>query len=357
MSRGAFTKSRALLFTCMLLAAAPVFARKSTDVIVMKNGDRMTGQVKSLNAGILSVSLDYVNGTISVDWSEVAHLESSQLFVVLTQGGSAYEGTLVTAETPSGQPVKIQLTETSGNKMEIDRSQIVRMTQTSEEFHQRFNGAINSGILYSKGNQSTQYNLGVDVQYLRERWAAEADYTSSLSANSNSAISTRNQLQLQGYHLLPWRNYFYGGLGNLLQSSVQGITLQTTLGGGVGYFFKDTNRINIAVLGGLGWQSTNYKPSSNTQGTQNIAAALIAAQVKLFKFKKTNLDLTVSVLPAISDPGRVRFNTNATYYLKLFGNLSWNLSFYGNWDNQPPHGLAGSDYGSSSGLSWTFGNK
>ena len=357
MSRGAFTKSQALLFTCMLLAAAPVFARKSTDVIVMKNGDRMTGQVKSLNAGILSVSLDYVNGTISVDWSEVAHLESSQLFVVLTQGGSAYEGTLVTAETPSGQPVKIQLTETSGNKMEIDRSQIVRMTQTSEEFHQRFNGAINSGILYSKGNQSTQYNLGVDVQYLRERWAAEADYTSSLSANSNSAISTRNQLQLQSYHLLPWRNYFYGGLGNFLQSSVQGITLQTTLGGGVGYFFKDTNRINIAVLGGLGWQSTNYKPSSNTQGTQNIAAALIAAEVKLFKFKKTNLDLTVSILPAISDPGRVRFNTNATYYLKLFGNLSWNLSFYGNWDNQPPHGLAGSDYGSSSGLSWTFGNK
>ena len=210
MSRGAFTKSQALLFTCMLLAAAPVFARKSTDVIVMKNGDRMTGQVKSLNAGILSVSLDYVNGTISVDWSEVAHLESSQLFVVLTQGGSAYEGTLVTAETPSGQPVKIQLTETSGNKMEIDRSQIVRMTQTSEEFHQRFNGAINSGILYSKGNQSTQYNLGVDVQYLRERWAAEADYTSSLSANSNSAISTRNQLQLQSYHLLPWRSFFTG---------------------------------------------------------------------------------------------------------------------------------------------------
>jgi hypothetical protein len=31
----------------------------------------------------LSVSLDYVSGTISVDWSKVARLESSQLFVVL----------------------------------------------------------------------------------------------------------------------------------------------------------------------------------------------------------------------------------------------------------------------------------
>jgi hypothetical protein len=29
---------------------------------------------------------------------------------------------------------------------------------------------------------------------------------------------------------------------------------------------------------------------------------------------------------------------------------------YGNWDNRPPPGFASSDYGSSSGVSWTFGN-
>jgi len=48
---------------------------------------------------------------------------------------------------------------------------------------------------------------------------------------------------------------------------------------------------------------------------------------------------------------------NATYYVKLTGNLSWNVSFYGNWDSRPPDGLSDSDYGSSSGLSWKFGNK
>jgi hypothetical protein len=43
--------------------------------------------------------------------------------------------------------------------------------------------------------------------------------------------------------------------------------------------------------------------------------------------------------------------------VKLFSNLKWNVSFYGNWDNQPPANFSGSDYGSSSGLSWTFGNR
>jgi len=33
-----------------------------------------------------------------------------------------------------------------------------------------------------------------------------------------------------------------------------------------------------------------------------------------------------------------------TYYVKLIGNLSWNVSFYGNWDNQPPASFSGSDY-------------
>jgi hypothetical protein len=38
------------------------------------------------------------------------------------------------------------------------------------------------------------------------------------------------------------------------------------------------------------------------------------------------------------------------------GQLSWNISFYGNWDNRPPGNLPGSNYGTSSGLAWTFGS-
>jgi hypothetical protein len=121
---------------------------------------------------------------------------------------------------------------------------------------------------------------------------------------------------------------------------------------------KNTNRTSIAVLGGLAWQGTHYKQSTAIpQGTQNIAAALIGAELKVFRFKKTNLDVTATLIPALSDPGRVFYRTNASYYLKLFSNLSWNVSFYGNWDNRPPPTFSGSDYGSASGLNWTFGNK
>jgi hypothetical protein len=340
-----------------VLVAAPLFARENTDVLVMRNGDRMTCQVKGLDAGVLYVSFDYIDGTTSVQWSKVARLESNQLFIVKTQDGSVYTGKLTTPETPAGQPVKIQVLETPEEKVVIDRTQIVKMGETSDKFWQRFNGEINWGIIYSKGNQSTQYSLGSETEYLRERWSAGANFSSNLSSSSGTSASTRNNLQLGATRLLRRNNYFYSGIGNFLQSSEQGITLQTTLGGGIGRYLKNSNNATISVLGGLVWQSTDYKPSTIPQGQQNLAAAAIAAEVKLFKFNKTNLSLTASLFPAISQPGRLHFNTNATYYVKLFSNLSWNVSFYGNWDNQPPATFSGSDYGSSSGLSWTFGLK
>jgi hypothetical protein len=213
------------------------------------------------------------------------------------------------------------------------------------------------GSTYSKGNGATQYNLGTQTEYVRERWNAGANFSSNLSSSKGTTVSTRNDLQLNVSRLLRWDNYFYSGLDSFLQSSVQGITLQSTLGAGIGRYLKNTNHANISLLGGIAWQNTNYKPSIIPQSAQNLAVAVIEAEVKLFRFNKTNLNVTATLLPAISEPGRVHFNTNAAYYVKLFSNLKWNISFYGNWDNRPPTGLSGSDYGSSSGLSWTFGNK
>jgi len=350
-------KTGVFFFLFTLLTATALFARPKTDVLVMNNGDHITCEIKSLDQGVLSIGIDYVDGTVSVDWLKVKHLESNQLFVVFAQDGSSYEGTLATAETSAGEPMRIRIVESRERRPELERSQVVRMTQTSERIYQRFNGSINFGVTYSKGNSATQYNLSNEVEYLRERWAADANVSSNLTSSSGASASTRNQLGLLSYHLLPWDNYFYAGLGNFLQSSVQEITLQTTLGGGIGHFFQNTNRNSIAVLAGFGWQNTDYKPSAVTSGTQNLATALLATEIKVFKFSKTNLDVSAALLPALSDPGRVRFNTNAYYYLKLFSNLSWNVSFYGSWDNRPPAGFPGSDYGMSSGLSWKFGNR
>ena len=348
----------AILSFALLISAVPLFAREKTDVLVMKNGDHLTCEIKGLDEGTLYVKFDYILGTTSVQWSKVAYLESKQLFVVKTADGSVYTGTLSTAESEEKRPIRIEVLESNGRQTELPRPEVVKLAQTSDKFWQRFSGDIDSGIIFSKANENTQYTLGADAAYLRERWSANADYTSTLSDSQGAtSAATRNQLNLSGMRLMRWNNWFYTGLGSFLQSSEQDIRLQTNVSGGVGRYLTNTNHASVALIGGLAWQGTQYDQSQGPVPTQNVGAALLGAEMKFFRFNKTNLNVRALVFPALSEPGRVFSSVNATYYVKITGDLSWNVSFYGNWDNQPPLRFSGSDYGTSSGLSFTFGLK
>ena len=354
MNRQSVMKMQGVILCCVLFLVTPLFAGDNSDVIVMKNGDRFTGEIKALSGGVLYISVQSILGTSQVQWSKVAHLESKRLFLVKTEDGAVYTGSLNTTHATQGNKrMEIAVAETSG-KAVIESSHVVEMEVTSAKFFRRFNGNINTGVIYSKGNESTQYSLGSQIAYPRERWAARASLNSSLSASTGATASTRNQLDLDVYRLMRWNNWFYAGLGGILQSSEQGIVHQTTFGGGVGRYLKNSNVARISVLAGFSGQNTAYQQHIVAQ---NLASGVVAADLEFFRFDKTNGSVTAVLMPGISDPNRVKFNLNATYYIKLTGNLSWNISVYGNWDSRPPPGLSGSDYGSSSGLSWTFGNK
>ncbi len=345
------------IFCCVLFWAAPMLARESTDVIVMKNGDHLTGEIKGMSQGVLYISMNYILGTSDVQWSKVDHIESKQLFLVKTENGTVYTGTLSSAEIEKGQPMTIEVVESSSQQTTLERRTVVEMDQTSEHFWRRFNGEINTGITYTKGNQSTQYNLSSEVTYPRERWQASASFDSTLSTSTGVTATTRNQVNVGAQRLLRWNNWFYAGEGALLQSSEQGINQQGNIGGGIGRYVLNTNRTKIYLLGGFAWQQTNYAPSVFVSAPQRVATGLVSGGLKFYRFNKTTIEFSGSVFPAISQPGRVYTNVNASYYIKLSGSLSWNVSFYGNWDNLPPPTFSGSDYGTSSGLSITWGNK
>ena len=344
------------LLLCVFLGAPLLVARSKTDVIVMKNGDRITCEIKGLDADTMYISVDYILSTLSVDWAKVDHVESKQLFIVKTQDGLVYSGSLSTPNSTGDRPVHIEILEPSANTVEIEKAQIIKMDETSSSFWKRFNGSIGAGATYNKGNQSTQYNLSSEVNYPRERWSVGSNFNSILSSNTGASTSTRNQLTFNAQRLLRWNNWYYTGIADFLQSSTQGIQLQSSIGAGIGRYLVNNNHATVSLVGGMAWQRINYQERIIPAATQNVASGLLGAEVSLFYFNKTRLSVNMYLLPAVSEPGRVHYNLSTAYYVKLWSNLTWNISFYGNWDNQPPPGFSGSDYGTSTGLSWTFGN-
>jgi len=50
----------------------------------------------------------------------------------------------------------------------------------------------------------------------------------------------------------------------------------------------------------------------------------------------------------------VLLTTDAVYSVKIVGDLWWNFTFYANWNNRAPATFSSTDYGSSSGITYSF---
>ncbi len=336
-------------------SAAELTARNKTDVVLMANGDRFTCEIKRLERGVLYASFDYVDGTVSIEWSKVARVESSQLFIVHVQDGSIYEGTIRTPETPTKQPMKIEVLQPEEKPTPLPFANVVELAPTSESLWRRFSGNIDTGLIYTKGNDTTQYNVGADLRVRGEHWRVAAGYISTFSNSSGADAATRNQSRLWARRLIGGkRAWYYSGAAEFLQSSQQGINLQTTLAGGLGRFLKDTNTTRMAITADLALQQTRYEPSNGSQSSLNALAAMLVVDLHLFRFKKSSFDATASVMPLLTETGRVRSYANTAYSIQVINNLWFKISFYGNWDNRPPANFAGSDYGASSSISYSF---
>ena len=80
-------KVTALLLLILATLSLPTLAAPKTDIIVFNNGDKLTGEIKSMKRGRLNFNTD-ATGTISIEWAEIRHIESLQNIQVETNTGT-----------------------------------------------------------------------------------------------------------------------------------------------------------------------------------------------------------------------------------------------------------------------------
>jgi hypothetical protein len=73
---------------------------------------------------------------------------------VETESGAVYTGKVSTTGASEDPPIKIEITEAAGREVEVAQRKIIKLSRTFNGFWHRFDGAVNTGFLYSKGNES-----------------------------------------------------------------------------------------------------------------------------------------------------------------------------------------------------------
>src|SRR6185369_11712926 len=66
------------------------------DVVVLKNGDHFTGEVKQLSRGQLKLTTDDA-GTLYIEWDKIAAVSTALQYEVVTTNGTRYVGVLAPA--------------------------------------------------------------------------------------------------------------------------------------------------------------------------------------------------------------------------------------------------------------------
>src|SRR5580704_4336717 len=84
----------AILVISGALGGARLEAKSTSDVVVMKNGDKFTGEIKKLENGVLYFKADYMVDPVQLDWARVERLESKDHFDVLLSSGRRVAGTI-----------------------------------------------------------------------------------------------------------------------------------------------------------------------------------------------------------------------------------------------------------------------
>ena len=98
LSAGSGQEHASLLLLLLFMFISPsAGAAPKTDIIIFKNGDKLTGELKSLKRGRLNFNTD-ATGTIGIEWDKIARIESLQNIQVENSSGLRYFGHLVRAE-------------------------------------------------------------------------------------------------------------------------------------------------------------------------------------------------------------------------------------------------------------------
>jgi putative salt-induced outer membrane protein YdiY len=242
-----------LAMSCLLLGATA-----NADVLVLKNGDRITGDVKRIWDAEVTIEPEY-SDEFQVDLDAISHIESTRDFEVEFYDGRSIDAQL-TGENAEGEQV---FTSESGSvaapladMLEVNEPEAAFEWDTDVEVAasaNRGNTDSTTGKIraYSTLKMNDHRHIG-DIEFFREELAM---------------VSTKERDLLKyGYNYLFTDNWFFTANTSFERDPIILLESRLIASAGIGLDFWDTPRRSLSIQLGAGFQSEQID-SVDTDGS------------------------------------------------------------------------------------------
>jgi Protein of unknown function, DUF481 len=335
----------AAVAVCFLIGAPHLYAQK-TDLVVLTNGDRITGEIKGLSRGKLDYSTDDA-GSLSIEWNKVERLTSRNNFELELQSGRKLFGTLVEA----AEPGRLAVSGAAVNTVAIDS--VVRIARLRASFLNRLSGYLDLGFSFAKANENVTLTSSGEVDYRGTHSKQTIAFSTYVQSNNSTTTATRNSLAMNSqWFLAPL--WSLGGVATFQENSELDLDLRASLGA-IGIRTLAQNN-HLELESGAGLILGREKYAGSTSPFWSLEAAVEVA-FDAFRYDTPKLDLTVglAVLPSLTDLGRVRLEFDGKIKHEVFKDFFLGLGATEAFDSRPPDPNAPTnDFSISLSVGWSF---
>ena len=346
-----------------MLALVSVAVVAQADVVVLKNGDRITGTFQSVRGTSLTLLTDAL-GNLVIPVATMAGVSLDEAVTVVVSRQPALRGELALAASGDWQLTDDNgITHTIGAAsveviLPVDRYQSIVDHQARP--WQDWTGTVNVGYSVQHGDQQTHtFSSSIDAR--RERppdpifvphartnvhqtvlLARAAEAGTSISSNTFSTSVRQDMLFTTG-------NFVFG-IVQFDHVGTEGLSLRQTYGGGSGYDRSLTRRGTLSVIVGLTLSRERFSSGEDQQTAQLLTGEQIRFQIT----PRVQLHHSANVYPNLSNRGQYHFDIRTALDITLTDRFFLNTALTDLYLTNPAPGSQRNNVAVTTGITTAF---
>ena len=334
--------------------------KESKVQVLLKNGDKITGNLKQLNSRVIVINTEY-SGKIKIPINMIKLLPVDKKMKIFLKNDERVA--LHICQISDGK----FYVESKNVQYIVEPESIVRIEKIREEakisknlskpcegistWHvQRWQGNLDFGYNLNRGTTSS------DDMFLR---------TQSYYINMRSKLTFRGHIfyglkdgeiskkEIYGstrYDYSLKNKFFAFGQFSAEYDAVEKINLRHSYNTGMGYTFVNTPELNFNMDTGLGWQQEIYMYDSH----KNNGSALLEQHLFWRMNSRLLVDQKLSLIPYITGPARYRFVLDMNIKSPVAKHLLLTFGIVNRYDSRPQQGVEKNDFMALTGFGYVF---
>jgi hypothetical protein len=327
-------------------------AAQTADTVVLRSGNPVIGEVKSLRRGSLSFDTDEMD-VVSIDWDDITFLTSGRFFEVQLSSGEEFYGSLAPADTAVLIIAGVSRADT------VAFGEVVSIRPFDSGFFARTNGFIDLGTNIARANSLTSFFLNGQFNYRGPKWGfnvggdfyRQRQETTDTAGQTTEQSTKRSSASLKGDRFLgaKWALSASGTVEENQELDLDG----RFLGSLGGQFQAIRNQgIELAVFAGGTVNDEQFVGvPRNTTGE-----LLLGGNFDMFDVGDLDLFTSLSTYTSPKDGGRIRVTFDLRLAWEFISDFNLGFTVVERYDSRPPSPDAANrdfQYSLTFGWSWS----